>query len=126
MKFITDKMKALSDETRLKLLCLLSKRACCVCELAEVLDMAQPTITRHLQKLELAGLISVKRCGNFQIYYLDPKDEEAKLLLDFVSERLLKSKELKPLFDRLDKSEKKNEIVQKCKEVVGNELEGRD
>jgi DNA-binding transcriptional ArsR family regulator len=52
---------ALSDPTRRAILARLSTGAATVSELAEPFDMAQPTISRHLQVLEDAGLITQGR-----------------------------------------------------------------
>ena len=55
--------KALSDETRIRLLKLLQHRELCVCELMETLDMTQSRISRNLGILEDAGLVKHKRDG---------------------------------------------------------------
>jgi ArsR family transcriptional regulator len=60
--------KACADETRLRLLVLLSERELCVCELVEVLEMPQGKISRHLAVLRRAGLVSHRRYGTW-IYY---------------------------------------------------------
>ncbi len=88
MKRLTRRFKALSDGTRLSLLVLLSERPCCVCELAAALNLSQPTVTRHLQKLSDAGFVSAERHGFFQIYRLAPEDDEARRLLMLAFEAL--------------------------------------
>lgn len=59
-----------------------------MCELAAALGYAQPTITRHLQKLSDAGFVSAERHGFFQIYRLAPEDDEAQRLLALTFEAL--------------------------------------
>jgi len=49
--------KALSSPTRLRILSLLAERERNINELAEALGMAQPTVSRHTQVLEQAGLV---------------------------------------------------------------------
>ena len=49
--------KALSDEKRIGILKLLEFREMYVCELTVALGVAQPNLTRHIKKLESAGLI---------------------------------------------------------------------
>ncbi len=66
--------KACSDETRLRILFLLSKRELCVCELVSVLNMPQGKISRHLSVLKHAGLVSDRRDGTW-IYYALVKSE---------------------------------------------------
>ena len=50
-------MKAMSEPNRVKMLKLLQHKELCVCELQALLDLAQPTISKHLKLLEDAGLV---------------------------------------------------------------------
>src|SRR5260370_23698093 len=59
---------ALSDETRLEIVRLLSHGERCVCELQSVLDAAQSRLSFHLKTLKDAGLVSDRRDGRW-IYY---------------------------------------------------------
>jgi ArsR family transcriptional regulator, arsenate/arsenite/antimonite-responsive transcriptional repressor len=59
---------ALSDETRLEIVRLLSHRERCVCELQNVLDAAQSRLSFHLKTLKDAGLVTDRREGRW-IYY---------------------------------------------------------
>jgi len=61
-------LKALANETRLKILELLSKREMCVCELTVALDLTQPTASHHLSILENMGLIKDKKIGKWVFY----------------------------------------------------------
>jgi ArsR family transcriptional regulator len=65
---------ACADETRLRVLFLLTQRELCVCELVEVLEMPQGKISRHLGVLKRAGLVRDRREGVW-IYYALPKPE---------------------------------------------------
>ncbi len=114
MKEIVKSLKAVADETRLKLLMLLAARPCCVCELAEVLNMSQPTITRHLQKLLDAGFLKTKKCENFQIYWIEPKEPKLKQLLDMVLSRVREEEEIEELLTALEQSRRREEILKKC------------
>jgi hypothetical protein len=49
-------MKALADPGRIKIVKMLEARELCVCEIHAALDLAQPTISKHLRILEEAGL----------------------------------------------------------------------
>jgi ArsR family transcriptional regulator len=66
--------KACSDETRLRILFLLSRRELCVCELVILLDMPQGKISRHLSILKNADLVCDRRDGTW-IYYSLPKPD---------------------------------------------------
>src|SRR5437773_2643167 len=54
---------ALSDETRLEIMRLVSHGERCVCELQNVLDAAQSRLSFHLKTLKAAGLVSDRRDG---------------------------------------------------------------
>lgn len=67
--------KALSDETRLRIIILLSEKELCVCEIEEALDSSQAKVSRHLAVLRNAGLV-VSRRDDQWIYYsiMKPKN----------------------------------------------------
>ena len=73
--------KAFSDETRLRILFLLSERELCVCELVAVLNMPQGRISRHLSVLKHAGLVSDRRAGTWIYYSLTEPDTGLKYRL---------------------------------------------
>jgi ArsR family transcriptional regulator len=56
-------MKALSDSNRVRLLKILQKRTLCVCEIQTMLEIAQPTVSKHLKMLEEAGLVKSNKEG---------------------------------------------------------------
>src|SRR5437762_13125172 len=62
---------ALSDETRLEIVRLLSHGERCVCELQDVLDSAQSRLSFHLKTLKDAGLVSDRREGRWVYYALN-------------------------------------------------------
>ena len=68
MNKITAFYKALGDETRLKILEMLSEREMCVCEIIDRLELTQPAISHHLKILRQAGLVTDSREGKW-IYY---------------------------------------------------------
>lgn len=70
MKKIAQKFKALSDETRLRILALLEEGELCVCDLMAVLDLPQSTVSRHLAYLRNAGLVVDRRHGVWMFYSL--------------------------------------------------------
>jgi len=71
---------ALSDETRLEIVRLLSHGERCVCELQNVLDAAQSRLSFHLKTLKDAGVVSDRRDGRWIYYALnrDALDEIAE------------------------------------------------
>ncbi|QRN85722.1 metalloregulator ArsR/SmtB family transcription factor [Clostridia bacterium] len=65
---LTPIFKLLSDETRLRVILLLSKEELCVCEICGVLDESQPKISKVLSKLRDLDLVSDKRIEKFVFY----------------------------------------------------------
>lgn len=64
-------LKVLADESRLTLLRLLNEREYTVGELAEKLELTEPTISHHLSKLRSAGLVHLRMAGNKRFYRLN-------------------------------------------------------
>ena len=61
-------LKALSDETRLRILQLLADGELCVCELMAVLNLPQSTVSRHLSYLKNSGWLLDRRDGVWMYY----------------------------------------------------------
>jgi ArsR family transcriptional regulator len=66
--------KALADETRLRILHLLSRRELCVCQIVGVLKIGQSKASRHLAHLKNAGLVTDRREGLWIHYSLAQPD----------------------------------------------------
>lgn len=64
-------MKALSDETRLRIFHLLLERECCVCEVMQALGISQTRASRNLGILQNAGLLKTSRNGLWVLYSID-------------------------------------------------------
>jgi ArsR family transcriptional regulator len=64
--------RALSDDTRFRILEVLVGKETCVCELVEQLDVAQPLLSHHLKTLKEAGLVRARKRGRWMFYSLDP------------------------------------------------------
>jgi len=70
MRRIVQRFKALSDETRLRILALLINGEMCVCDLMAILDLPQSTVSRHLAYLRNAGWVEDRRQGVWMYYRL--------------------------------------------------------
>ncbi len=70
MKSFLKVMKALSDANRVKIIKLLQQKMMCVCELQGALNIAQPTVSKHLRILEEAGLVDYVKDGLWVNYFL--------------------------------------------------------
>ena len=68
MKKYVRVMKTLSDPNRVRVLKILEGGPLCVCEIQEVLGLAQPTVSSHMKILEDAGLVQKERQGTWMIY----------------------------------------------------------
>ena len=68
MRDLVRVMKALSCETRLRILSLLLEKECCVCEVMQVLGISQSTASRGLGALYDAGFLNQRREGIWTFY----------------------------------------------------------
>ena len=66
--------RAFSDRTRLRILHLLLKGELCVGDLVMILQVPQPTASRHLAYLRRAGLVLTRKKGLWNFYKLAPAD----------------------------------------------------
>lgn len=80
--------KALSDETRLRIIKLLEQGELCVCDIAAVLQTSQPKISFHLSTLREAGFIRDRREGKWIHYRLSESDMFMRFLMLSVFERM--------------------------------------
>jgi ArsR family transcriptional regulator len=87
--------KALSDESRLRIINLLFYSGeLCVCDIEEVMGFTQTKVSRHLAYLRKAGLVDDRKQGLWMLYSIaKPGDEEHTKILEFLSS-LLKSNDV--------------------------------
>ena len=76
----TELLKALSNETRLMILCMLAKEEKSVSDLEELLDMRQPTVSQQLARLRADRLVTTRREGKMIYYGL--ASNEARAVID--------------------------------------------
>jgi ArsR family transcriptional regulator, arsenate/arsenite/antimonite-responsive transcriptional repressor len=91
MKELTNIFKALSDETRLRILKLLEHGELCVCDVVAALDMVQPQVSFHLRILKEAGILKGRKDGKWIHYRIDDTDIFKRLLILSVFERIPKT-----------------------------------
>ena len=63
-------MKALGEESRLRIIRMLMKKQCSVNEIAEALNLPQYNVSKHLRVLREAGLIDLEKSGQQRLYAL--------------------------------------------------------
>src|ERR1039458_7925163 len=61
---------AFADQTRLRILHLLTRGELCVCDIHDTLKLPQSKVSRHLSSLRKAGLVEVRRAGLWKHYKL--------------------------------------------------------
>ncbi len=74
---LTRLFRALGDETRVRIVALLSHGELCVCHLEKALELSQPNVSRHLGILRAAGIVDARRDGSWMYYSLAAQDHEA-------------------------------------------------
>ena len=72
--------KALSDETRLKILFALLESGKCVMHISERVGMSQSAVSHQLSLLRRCDLVKVSRSGKNQVYSIS--DEHVRLVMD--------------------------------------------
>lgn len=88
MQQLEELLKTLADKNRLRIIKLLETRKMCVCELAFVLGITQPSVSKHLKKLNQAGLIGSEQDRFWTNYYLKTSDKFLKIPLSCIKKYL--------------------------------------
>jgi len=101
-------MKALSDETRIRILNLLAERECCVCEVMQAMEISQTRASRNLMMLYDAGFLKLRKEGLWSLYSLDKESlpEYLVKLVEGVESALVKNSKAAMDKKRLKKSER--------------------
>ena len=60
--------RALADSTRWRIVRLVLEEALCVCELADILEMPQSTVSSHVQIIRKAGLLESEKCEKWTYF----------------------------------------------------------
>jgi len=81
LKNARNAIKALSDDTRLRILNLVKDKEVSVTEICAVLKKKQPLISKHLTRLRLLGLVHDRRQGFNVYYYVSKNDSGEKIKL---------------------------------------------
>jgi ArsR family transcriptional regulator len=80
--------KALGDKNRLRIIYMLGQKPMCVCEITEVLQLSQSTVSGHLRVLKEADLVEDSKDGLWVEYRLCQNDHFIKDILALVSGEL--------------------------------------
>lgn len=101
MQNLIKALKALSDETRLRIMKVLLEKECCVCEIMQALDISQSRASRNLGILQDAGFLKARRNGPWIIYSVNRRMANSRVV------SLTRLLEESPLSDRILREDKK-------------------
>ncbi len=65
--------QALADETRVKIMTVLTTEKCCACQILRGLNVSQPTLSHHMGVLCRTGLVRAEKRGKWVFYGIDPE-----------------------------------------------------
>jgi len=84
---LSDMFKLFSDNTRLRIICSILNTELCVCDLCELLNLNQSTVSHQLQLLRNAKLVKYRKEGKQVFYSL--KDEHVEKIISLSLEHIL-------------------------------------
>jgi DNA-binding transcriptional ArsR family regulator len=93
MRDLMTVIKALADENRVRILWAVQGRELCVCQIVELLGLAQSTVSKHLSILHQARLIDSRKEGRWMFYRAADDDSpvEAREMANVVSRLLARN-----------------------------------
>lgn len=108
MKDFIKAMKALSDETRLRILKVLMEKECCVCEVMQALDISQTRASRNLGILQDAGFLKLRKDSQWSLFSIDKAGMKEHLseLVDIINKALAGNETAALDSERLGKAER--------------------
>jgi ArsR family transcriptional regulator, arsenate/arsenite/antimonite-responsive transcriptional repressor len=71
---LAEAIRVLADPARLRLLSIIAASPgaeACVCDLTDLVDLSQPTVSHHLKVLQEAGLVEREQRGRWAYYRLE-------------------------------------------------------
>ena len=80
MEAALDALRAIAEDTRLRILSVLRRGELTVTDLTEILGQSQPRVSRHLRLLVEAGLVTKHREGTWAFFRLVDAGDQAALL----------------------------------------------
>jgi ArsR family transcriptional regulator, arsenate/arsenite/antimonite-responsive transcriptional repressor len=85
---LSETFKVLGDETRLRILNLISRREICVCLIEEVLGIMQPNASKHISRLKASGIIEYRKVSQWCFFRIsDDFIKEYGTLYDFLKNK---------------------------------------
>jgi len=116
---VSEIFKALADDTRMRILNLISNRELCVCQINGVLRMTQSNASRHLNRLKFAGLICCRKISQWCFYSINKQFlNEHPLLFDYLMYQWTNNRKFIEDKNKLDHILKTNDC---CKDLIENQ-----
>ena len=108
MRDLIKATKALSDETKLRMVNLLLERECCVCEVMQALGISQSKASRGLSALYDADFLKMRKDGLWSLYSIDREGSQIyqSQLIEAVKEALKNNKIAEEDRERLRRAER--------------------
>lgn len=73
--------KAMSDETRLSIVQMLTNESLCACHILEAFEITQPTLSYHMKILVESGLVNGVKDGNWMRYSINSEVFESIVVM---------------------------------------------
>lgn len=67
---MSETFRVLSDPTRIRILQALESGELCVCDIASLISLSQPSVSHHLKALRQLGIIKFRKSGKMTLYSL--------------------------------------------------------
>ncbi len=100
--------KLCSDNSKLRILNLLMQGELCGCQLQEILDLHQVTVSKSLSKLREFSILKTKRTSTRIFYYYNEQFEDYNFLMTILKAVRNKDNALKEDVDNFKKIAKNN------------------
>jgi ArsR family transcriptional regulator, arsenate/arsenite/antimonite-responsive transcriptional repressor len=81
LRDLVDFLKAISEENRLKILCIIQKESLCVCEIWRLLELPQNLVSHHLKILKDFGLVDTRKKGTKVFYSINNTNSKKYIAL---------------------------------------------
>ncbi|MGM0508039.1 MAG: ArsR/SmtB family transcription factor [Fusobacteriota bacterium] len=99
---LTDILKSVADENRIRILNILQKKELCVCNIREILDLTQSNASRHLGKLKRSKLIKSRKSAQWVYYSINNELLRKHPFLEKLISEFKKEKKLKEDLENLE------------------------
>jgi ArsR family transcriptional regulator len=106
MEKLEKTLKALADRNRLRIVGALVQKKLCVCELAHMLRITQPSVSKHLKKLKEAGIIEAEQKGFWTNYFVSPGKGSSVAVVKLIERLLSAEPQIKADLSAIAKSDR--------------------